>query len=366
VKRRHWAALTAQAVLIAGSAVFLLPAYWLVLTSFKAPAEIHDRRVFMLPGALNPAVKAGLEVELPASTAAGAAVEPVARLTASLNLPGRRPLVAEILYPPDRLDEARAWNRRLVSDFSYPEERILLREHPGPLRLREAKHLFWNYRQALNIIPVVRYFANSVLILTYTLLGCVLTAAICGYGFARFRAPGSGIIFGAVLATLMLPDSVTMIPVFMLFKKIGWINTFKPLIIPAWFGGGAFSIFLMRQFFLTIPRELDEAARLDGATEWQIFWHVMLPLAKPALAAIAVFTFFYSWNDFMGPLIYLHDTDKYNLALGLNMFRGQYVDRVPWGPLMAASAMMSVPMVIVFFVAQRHFVKGVTMTGIKG
>ena len=162
------------------------------------------------------------------------------------------------------------------------------------------------------------------------------------------------------------PGAVTMIPVFMLFEKLGWINSFKPLIVPAWLGGGAFSIFLLRQFFLSLPREVEEAARIDGAGELQIFWHIVLPLSKPALVTVAVFSFLYNWNDFMGPLIYLHDTDKYNLALGLNLFRGQYLDRLPWGPLMAASVMMVVPMVIVFFMAQKYFVRGVSLAGVKG
>jgi multiple sugar transport system permease protein len=163
----------------------------------------------------------------------------------------------------------------------------------------------------------------------------------------------------------MLPPQVTMIPVFMLFQKLGWVNTFKPLIIPAYLGGDAFSIFLLRQFFLTLPRDLEEAAIVDGSSRFRIFWQIILPLSKPALLTVMLFSFLWMWNDFMGPLIYLHDIEKFTLAIGLNLFRGMYTIKTPWGPLMAASTIMTFPIIILFFFSQRYFIRGIALTGIK-
>ena len=163
---------------------------------------------------------------------------------------------------------------------------------------------------------------------------------------------------------MMLPMQVTMIPLFVLFKQLGWLNTYKPLIVPSFFGGGAFNIFLLRQFFLGIPRDLLDAARIDGSSEFRIYWSVVLPLSRPALATVAILTFMLSWNDFLGPLIYLSDKLKSTLALGLAMFVGQH--QTEWGVLMAASVLMMLPMVLIFFFFQKYFIKGFTMSGLKG
>ncbi len=223
-----------------------------------------------------------------------------------------------------------------------------------------------NYSAAFDIVPFGRHYLNSVVIVSVCVFGNVLTAAMCAYGFARLRAPGRNWIFGVFLATMMLPPQVMMIPLFIGFQKIGWIDTWKPLIVPAFLSGGAFNVFLLRQFFMTIPRDLEEAGLIDGCSRIAIFARIILPLSRPALVTIAIFSFMYHWNDFLTPLIYLHDQDKYTLALSLNLFKGMYITKTPWGPLMAASVMMVAPVVALFFALQRHFVEGIALTGLKG
>jgi multiple sugar transport system permease protein len=223
-----------------------------------------------------------------------------------------------------------------------------------------------NYVEAFQIVPFGRHYLNTVFVVSVCVIGNVFTAALCAYGFARLRARGRDVIFALFLATMMLPPQVTMIPVFILFQKLGWINTYWPLIIPAFLGGGAFNVFLLRQFFLTIPRDLEEAGLIDGCSRFMIFWRIFLPLSRPALLTVTIFAFMWHWNDFISPLIYLHDQEKYTLALSLNLFKGMYITRTPWGPLMAASTMMVIPVIALFFALQRYFVEGIALTGIKG
>lgn len=220
-----------------------------------------------------------------------------------------------------------------------------------------------NFVKAMTALPFATYFQNTMIIEVGTIVGTVLSCSIVAYGFARLNAPGRNFWFIVLLSTMMLPGVVTMIPVYLIFRQLGWVNTFLPLIVPNFFGS-AFFIFLLRQFFMTIPRDFEEAARIDGANTWQILTQIMLPLAKPALATVTIFTFMGVWNDFMGPLIYLNKPETYTLALGLNFFKGQYT--ADWNMLMAASLVMMLPLVILFFVAQRAFIEGITLTGIKG
>ena len=227
--------------------------------------------------------------------------------------------------------------------------------------------LFSNYVEAWTHRPFSLYLGNTALILGFNLFATVASASLCAYGFARIEFPGRELWFKIVLATLMLPSIVMLIPQFIIFTRIGWMDTFLPLIVPAFFGGGAFNIFLLRQFFRSLPGELSDAARIDGATELGIFARIMLPLAKPALATVGVFTFMGVWNDFMGPLLYLSkDPDKFTVALGLAMFRQAFSGRTRWDLLMAASTMMILPVIIVFFFAQRTFIQGIQLTGMKG
>lgn len=217
-----------------------------------------------------------------------------------------------------------------------------------------------NYVDAVQVIPFFKYLGNTVFILIPVLIGTVFSAALCAYGFARFNFRGKRGLFLVLLATMMLPGQVTMIPMFLVFKELGWVDSFLPLIVPAFFGGGAFNIFLIRQFMRGIPRDLDEAAFMDGANRWSIFTKVMMPLCKPPLIAVAIFTFMGVWNDFQGPLIYLNSTDNYTLALGLSMFKGMY--NIEWNMLMAATVLVMLPALIVFFFLQKYFIEGIAIS----
>ncbi|MEZ4708737.1 MAG: carbohydrate ABC transporter permease [Caldilineaceae bacterium] len=204
---------------------------------------------------------------------------------------------------------------------------------------------------------------NTVYISGVVLVGVLLSSSLCAYGFARIHFPGRDFWFLATIASVMLPPQVTLIPLYVFFFKIGWLNTFHPLTIPAWFGGGALNIFLLRQFFLQLPTELEDAAYIDGASRLQIWWRIFLPLSLPALLTVAIFTFQGTWNDFFGPLIYLTGRDKYTLALGMNLFNSQYGAEIHF--MMAIAFLMTIPMIVVFFVAQRYFVGGIVLTGVN-
>lgn len=219
-----------------------------------------------------------------------------------------------------------------------------------------------NFSRALTVLPFGRFALNTLIIAASTIVGHLLSCTLVAYGFARLRAPGKGFFFILLLSTLMLPYPITMVPLFILFSRLGWVNSFLPLIVPAFFGN-AFYIFLLRQSFKQIPPELEDAARMDGANTLQMLWHVVLPLCTPALATVAIFAFQAAWNDFLGPLIFLHDQSKYTLMLGLSFFRGAY--QINWAYLMASSLVISLPVVLVYFVSQRLFTQGVAFTGTK-
>jgi len=206
-------------------------------------------------------------------------------------------------------------------------------------------------------------FQNTLFIALASTAGVVLSASVVAYGFARIDFVARDRLFIVMLSTMMLPGIVTMIPTYVFYSYLHWINTFYPLTVPAWFGGGAFSIFLLRQFFMSLPRELDEAAFLDGATHWTIYWRIIMPLSGPALATIGLFAFIGAWRDFMGPLLYLNDPDKQTLELGLQTFNALRGEQ--WHLIMAASTLVTIPLIIIFIVGQRYFVKGIVMSGIK-
>lgn len=220
-----------------------------------------------------------------------------------------------------------------------------------------------NFPEALTYLPFGRFALNTLIISLGVIVGNLFSATVVAYGFARLRAPGKNLLFIVLLATMMLPYPVTMVPIYVEFNALGWVNTFLPLIVPSFFGV-PFYIFLLRQFFLGIPTELEDAARIDGANTAQIIWHVVVPVSKPALAAVAIFSFQATWNDFLPPLIYLHEQSKYTISLGLNFYRSTYT--VNWAYLMAASLVTMLPVVILFFLAQRLFIQGITLTGVKG
>ena len=220
-----------------------------------------------------------------------------------------------------------------------------------------------NYPKALTTIPFVRYFFNTLYILVPTVIGTLITASLAAFGFSRLQWPGRDWVFGILLSALMLPYAVTLIPTFLLWARIGLINTYWPLVLPDWFGGSIFYVFLLRQFFLTLPRELDEAAIIDGANPLQVLRHVVVPLSRPALITVGIFSALFEWNDFLGPLIYLNDSRQFTLALGLAEFTGLYTSQ--WHLLMAASTVVIAPVLVLFLFAQRYFIEGITLTGIK-
>jgi ABC-type glycerol-3-phosphate transport system permease component len=224
-----------------------------------------------------------------------------------------------------------------------------------------------NYVDALTYKPFPVYLKNTVFLVMMNELAIILAASFCAYGFARIQFAGRDLWFGLVLATMMVPSVVLMVPQFVIFSRLHWIDTFLPLVVPYFFGGGAFNIFLLRQFFRTIPEELADAARIDGCNEFTIYARIMMPLAKPALITVAIFTFLGTWNDFMGPLLYINSPERFTLAIGLANFRSALgVGRTRWDLLMAFATTMTLPVIIVFFLAQRYFVQGVVLTGLKG
>jgi multiple sugar transport system permease protein/sn-glycerol 3-phosphate transport system permease protein len=237
--------------------------------------------------------------------------------------------------------------------YLYPPQWI-----PNPVR--------WsNFEEVIDQVPFLTFAKNTGIIVFFVIIGTLLSCSISAYGFARLRAPGRNIIFMAVLATMMLPGAVTLVPTYIAFNKLGWINSFLPLIVPAFFGS-PFNVFLLRQFYLSIPKELEESCRVDGASSFRIWRDVMLPLTKPALATVAVFTFFATYNDFFGPLIYLNDESKQTLAVGLSYFTGSPTVGPQMHLLMAMTLLTTLPSLVVFLFAQRYFVQSIVTTGLKG
>ena len=227
---------------------------------------------------------------------------------------------------------------------------------PDPLRWQ-------NYPQALGYFPFLLQLRNTLVIAVSAVMLTLISSALVAYSFSRLRWHGRDILFFAMLSTMMLPYQVTMIPLFIIFRTVGWVNTLLPLIVPHAFGV-PFFIFLLRQFFLSLPRELDDAAIIDGCSEFGVLWRIILPLSKPALATVALFQFLGSWNDFIGPLIYLNDPSKYTLSLGIQVFVSTV--GVQWGWMMAVTTVLTVPVVVLFFFTQRTFIQGIALTGIKG
>jgi multiple sugar transport system permease protein len=240
-----------------------------------------------------------------------------------------------------------------------------------PIKWIPSKFMWGNFKDAaiyghesLGYYPFIVYARNTLVLCMLIVAGTVASNSVVAYAFARLRWPGREAAFAITLATMMVPFPVLMVPTFALFRHLDWIGTYRPLWVPAWFGS-AFSIFLLRQFFRTIPFELTEAAKIDGASEWRIFRTIVLPLSKAALAVVALFSFMGAWNDFLGPLIYLLDQKNFTLSLGLQFYQSQN-GGTSWNLLMAASAMVIAPVIILFFFTQRLFIQGIAITGLKG
>jgi len=308
-------------------------------------------------------------------------------------------LVADLELPPEgrelaardrtRLDhEELPRLNRLVLEALFPglvpssaDQRLKARWDCVPPEVVESRiePAWWNYRGAIRYtgyhtfsilgrkfrVPMfLVYFWNTLKVAVLGVIGVTLSSALAAYAFARIRWPGRDAFFLVTLSTMMVPFAVTMVPLYGIFRALGWIGTLRPLWVPAYFGS-AFNIFLLRQFFLTIPQDLSDAARIDGCSEFGIFWRIMLPLSKPALAVVALFHFMYAWKDFMGPLIYLQDQKTYTLSLGLQFYQSQHGGS-EWHYLMAACTMMVIPIIVLFFFTQRTFIQGISTTGMKG
>jgi len=228
------------------------------------------------------------------------------------------------------------------------------------------RHFLWrNYTAAFTILPFGRFFLNSAIIAISSMIGTVLSCSVVAYAFARLRAPGRDALFLVLLATMMLPGQVTIIPVYITFRYLGWINTFKPLIVPSFFAG-AFSVFLLRQFFMSIPAEMDDAAKIDGAGVLGTFFRILVPMSKPALATVAIFSFMGDWSSFFGPLLYLNSKDKMTVPVALSFFRNTQSGSGNMAYMMAVSVIALLPPVLIFFFAQRYFIQGIVVTGLKG
>jgi multiple sugar transport system permease protein len=244
--------------------------------------------------------------------------------------------------------------------------------------LKDSAHIFtlkiqwlpnpvvWdNYPELFRRLPFFRFIMNTLLVVVTNVATGVVMASLAAYAFARLPAPAKGAIFTLVISTMLLPSQVTLIPRYIIFTKLNMVDTFWPLILPGFFGGGPFEIFLFRQFFLSLPKDLDDAARMDGCGSFQIYWRILMPLCKPAVTTVAIFNFVWAWSDFMGPLIYLNSMNHFTLALGLNLLRRSAEWSTRWELIMAGSVLSIMPMLLIFFLGQNYFVQGIALTGIK-
>lgn len=242
-------------------------------------------------------------------------------------------------------------------------EQVTMRE----LKLLPDPIAWSNYVEIFSIVPVLQYVRNTLFIVVFSVAGGLLTCSLVGYAFARIPFPGRNALFMVLLSTMMLPHIVQIIPLFIIFDRLGWINTFLPLIVPRMLGHNAFYIFLMCQFFRGIPIDLSDAARIDGASEFGIWWRIVLPVSKPVLAAVAIFSFQFAWNDFISPLIYLGGNQKlWTMTLGLNVLQGIEGQDSTLNFIMVMSVLMILPMLAIFAVGQRYMIEGVTSSGLKG
>jgi multiple sugar transport system permease protein len=345
--RRLWRNVASHLLIIMVGLFFFVPFLWMLSTSLKSDQDVfripptwlpHDNAFVLVNGEQVPIYSVQVEGE-------GSPIQQLALLKIAEGM--------GTFVDPARPNE----EFEVRMKFAQPVLQVGLRWQNFSDAIQTASRpsmgvSFWTYVQ------------NSLLIAIFSIIGTLVSCAPAAYGFGRLKWPGRDIVFFVVLATLCLPFQVTMIPLYLFFTgTLGWGNTFLPLIVPTFFGN-AFDIFLLRQFFRTVPEELADAARVDGASEFRIFWNIMLPLSVPVLATIAVFTFLWAWNDFQGPLIYLTDPRRFTMALGLQDYQMQHV--IAWNLLMAASAMFTIPIVILFFFAQRTFIQGVKLTGLKG
>jgi multiple sugar transport system permease protein len=336
-------------ILTVCATVFLGPFLWMITTSLKHDSQVFSAQVKWLP------------------------TVPTVRVQ-TLDSSGEK----QNTWVPRKLLKTASGSQAVAVLEEMPNERSRVQaltasgKPSGPEFVAENANIVpttrlapqWhNYPEALSSFPFWQYLMNTLFVCLMTMTGTVLSAALPAYGFSRLRWPGRDPLFFVLIMTIMLPAQVTMLPVFLIFRWLGWTGTFLPLIVPP-FLGSAFSIFLLRQFFMGIPQELSDAARIDGCSELGILGRVIVPMAKPAIATVALFAFTYAWMDFLNPLIYLHDERHYTLAIGLQAFLGRHGGE--WSLLMAAATVITLPMLVIFFFAQRTFIQGIALTGLKG
>jgi multiple sugar transport system permease protein len=336
-RRGRWArGITYLALIVLGTA-FTLPFFWLVTTSFKPAERIQRWPPDILPMQPTYVTVGGVRHRA---------------YTAHFSARGG----PETAYVEKKLPDGRLLVRRLENGH---ESRISMDE----LEPAYSLGLNWrNYTRGLRFIDFGRQLTNTLIVCFFCVLGTLISCSMVAYGLSKIEWRGRGALFIILLSTMMLPYQVIMVPMFAVFVKLKWVDTFLPLTVPAFFGN-AFFIFLLRQFFMTIPRDLSEAAKIDGCSEFDIYRRIILPLSKPALAMVGLWTFMGAWNDFLGPLIYIVDESRYTLSLGLAMFLGEYGSE--YGMLMAVSTVVTIPIIVLFFFTQRTFIQGITMTGLK-
>lgn len=332
-------------VLITGAIIFFIPFYWLVSTSFKEDDDILKFPPVWVPQKQVQMIVGGTD-----------------RYLSTMIIDGNKVKVAELKDFEDGSKLVKVLDKQKHAG----QELIAM---PGTLTQVKRFGLKWeNYPKTLEYLPSethkgLTYLINTLLIAILSTFGTVLSSAMVAYSFARLRWPCREACFVLLLATMMLPGAVTMLPVFLIFRSLGWIDSLKPLWVPSFFGA-AFNIFLLRQFLKGIPKDLDEAAIIDGASYFSIFWRVILPQIKPALAAITVMSFMGAWNNFMGPLIYLNTPAKMTISYALQLFQGDH--GAQYGMIMAASTLVVLPIIVLFFFTQRYFIEGITLTGMGG
>lgn len=331
--------------LLVGSIVFLVPFAWLVVTSLKEDEDMSQFPPVWVPRQQVRIRLHGHLVGLSSTVYQGRNVKVA---------------VLEERETGEQLLEVIAPKALAGRKFTAPQSAVK--------KIKRFAPVWSNYPDALKFLPPetnrgLVFVWNTLVLSALTILGTVLASSMVAFSFARLRWPGRDGVFVVLLATMMLPGAVTMMPVFLIFRWLGWIDTLRPLWVPAFFGS-AFHIFLLRQFFLTIPNDLEDAAKIDGCSYFGIYRRIMLPLIKPALAAVTIMTFMGAWNNFMGPLIYISSPLKMPLAYALQLFQTAHGGEP--GLLMAASTMMMLPVLVIFFLTQRYFIQGVTLTGIKG
>jgi multiple sugar transport system permease protein len=345
-----FAKLLVHLLLVVGSLIFIFPLVWMFSTSIKPMSQATELPPQMVPYR--------------------------EMITGSDGQPHR----AVWWRPPPSVEDERP-EEKLVALISQEGPETVVEEDvaggkklphrvpsssvrdPGVWRWENYVRAVTYNREILGYIPFLRYARNTLYIAILSVIGVVLSNSLVAYGFSRIKWPGRDLAFTLTLATMMIPSSVLMVPQYVMFKSFGWVGSPKPLWVPAFFGG-AFNIFLLRQFFLSLPHELSEAARIDGCSEFSTFKDVILPLAKPALAVVALFHFMFVWNDFQGPLIYLTDQKTYTLAYGLQAYQSQH-GGTQWPMLMAAATIVVMPVIVLFFLAQKTFIQGITVTGMK-